>query len=167
MGIEQYVSLQVIGLERPEMKLVNSSPEKCSASVQRLNRALMNLILAFMVLPGCSAPAQAVYGSILGTVTDNTGAVVQNAEITVTDLAKGTSVKAQTNDSGQYTVQHLIPDAYKVEATAPGFSKTTVDNILVYADTAPKADIELSVGQVSNSVTVTSAAPLLEMTAHL
>ena len=109
-----------------------------------------------------SASAQAVYGSILGTVTDNTGAVVQNADITVTDLAKGTLVKAQTNDSGQYTVQHLIPDTYKVEATAPGFSKTTVDNILVYADTAPKADIQLSIGHVSNSVTVTSASPLLE-----
>jgi hypothetical protein len=148
--------------ETEEMKVIISSSETCAASVKTLSRALMVSIIVGMALMAHSASAQAVYGSIVGTATDNTGAIVQNADITVTDVAKGTLVKAQTNDSGQYTVQHLIPDTYKVEATAPGFSKTTVDNILVYADTAPKVDIQLSIGEVSNSVTVTSAAPLLE-----
>jgi hypothetical protein len=144
------------------MKSMNFTPEKCSGSGRQFAFALVVVAIMWMALMAQSAPAQAVYGSILGTVTDNTGAVVPNADVTVTDVSKGTSVKVQTNESGQYTAQHLIPDTYKVEATAPGFSKSTLDGVIVYADTAPKADIRLSVGQVANAVTVTSAAPLLE-----
>ena len=113
----------------------------------------------------CLAPAghaQAIYGSIFGTVTDNTGAVVPNATVKVTDVAKGTSTTVESNASGQYTAQHLIPDVYKVEVTAAGFSTSSLDNVIVYADTAPKADIQLSIGAANSTVTVSSAAPLLE-----
>ena len=103
-----------------------------------------------------------MYGSIFGTVTDNTGAVVPGATITVTDVSKGTSVTAQTDASGGYLVQHLIADTYQVSAEAKGFSKTSVDNVLVYVDTQPKVDIKLAVGEVNNTVTVTGGAPLLE-----
>src|ERR1700730_18344592 len=78
------------------------------------------------------AHAQAVYGTIFGTVTDKTGAVVPNAAITVTDITKGTAVTAQTNDSGEFRVQHLIPDTYRVEAEASGFAKSRVDNVAVF-----------------------------------
>jgi hypothetical protein len=108
-----------------------------------------------------SADAQAVYGSIIGTVTDNTGAVVPNATVKITDVAKGTSITVQTNGSGEYTVQHLIPDVYQVDVTAAGFTPGAVNNVVVYADTAPKADIKLTVGGASSTVTVTTAAPLL------
>jgi len=106
--------------------------------------------------------AQAVYGSVFGTVTDSSGAVVPNATITVIDVAKGTSETAQSNEDGQYRVQHLIPDTYTVSAEAKGFNKVTTENVIVYADTAPKVDITLTVGSVSNTVNVTSAAPLLQ-----
>jgi hypothetical protein len=109
-----------------------------------------------------SARAQAVYGSIFGTVTDNTGAVVPNAPVTVINIAKGTTVSAQTSASGDYRVQHLIPDTYRVEVEAPGFTKSTTDNVVVYADTSPKVDLQLSVAGATNTVTVSSAAPLLQ-----
>ncbi len=108
------------------------------------------------------AGAQAVYGSIFGTVTDKTGAVVPNATITVTDISKGTSVTGNTDASGGYLIQHLIVGTYKVQAEAPGFSKTVVDNVVVYVDTQPKVDIKLTVGAVSDTVSVTGGAPLLE-----
>jgi hypothetical protein len=108
-----------------------------------------------------SGHAQAVYGSIFGTVTDNGGAVVPNATVKITDVAKGTSTTVQTNGSGEYTVQHLIPDIYQVDVTAAGFAPGTVNNVVVYADTAPKADVKLVVGTASSTVTVTTAAPLL------
>ncbi len=111
--------------------------------------------------PVLPANAQAVYGSIFGTVTDNTGAVVPNANVTVTDIAKGTSIVVHSNDSGQYTAQHLIPDTYKIDVEAPGFNKTTIGSVVVFADTAPKADVQLAVGAVANTVTVTTSAPLL------
>src|SRR6202051_1731923 len=74
--------------------------------------------------------AQAVYGSVFGTVTDSSGAVVPNATVTVTDVAKGTSETAQSNESGQYRVQHLIPDTYTVAAEAKGFNKVTTENVI-------------------------------------
>src|SRR6266702_6314820 len=64
---------------------------------------------------------QAVYGSIYGTVADPTGAIVPNATVTVSDVAKGTSVTVQSNGSGEFTADHLIPDVYDVKATAAGF----------------------------------------------
>jgi hypothetical protein len=109
-----------------------------------------------------AARAQAVYGSIFGTVTDNSGAVVPNATVTVTDVAKGTSVTAQTSGDGQYRVQHLIPDTYRVDAEASGFNKVTANNVVVYADTSPKVDLSLQVGAAATTVTVSSGAPLLQ-----
>jgi hypothetical protein len=82
--------------------------------------------------------------------------------ITVTDVSKGTSVSAKSNGSGLYRVQHLIPDIYSVEADATGYSKTLVNNVVVYADTAPEVNLQLEVGAVSSTVTVTGGAPLLE-----
>jgi len=108
------------------------------------------------------AEAQAVYGSIFGTVTDTTGAVVANATVTVTDVAKGTTVTAQSDSNGEYRVQHLIPDTYNVSATGANFKTVTAENVIVYADTAPKVDLTLTPGSTQESVTVTSAAPLLQ-----
>ncbi|MGC1869733.1 MAG: TonB-dependent receptor [Acidobacteriaceae bacterium] len=126
---------------------------------RRVLIALVVLILAGLYLP--SAYSQAVYGTIFGTVTDPTGAVIPNATITVTDISKNVSVTAKTNGSGDYQVQHLIPDVYRVQATATGFNAGTVEHVQVFADTQPKVDIKLTAGAVTNTVHVTSAAPLL------
>jgi hypothetical protein len=120
--------------------------------------SLSSLVSSFVP----SATAQAVYGSIFGTIADNTGAVVPNATITVTDVAKGTSVTAQSDASGGYRVQHLIPDTYRVDVDAQGFSKSTADNVVVYADTSPKVDLQLSPAGATTTVTVSSASPLLQ-----
>ncbi len=66
----------------------------------------------FIMLLSSTSHGQAVYGSIYGTVVDNTGAAIPGANITVTDANKGTSVTAQSNASGEYSVEHLIPDPY-------------------------------------------------------
>src|SRR6266700_3817805 len=99
--------------------------------------AIFGVAFAISFLP-CPqvALAQAVYGSIFGTITDSTGAVVPNATVTVTDVAKGTTVNVQTGASGEYRVQHLIPDTYTVSIQATGFKTATTDNVIVYADTA-------------------------------
>jgi outer membrane receptor protein involved in Fe transport len=124
--------------------------------------ARLVLLAAYVSSVPQIASAQAVYGSVFGTITDSTGAVVPNATVTVTNVAKGTSETALSNESGQYRVQHLIPDTYTVSAEASGFNRVTTENVIVYADTVPKVDITLGVGTVSNTVNVTSAAPLLQ-----
>src|SRR6202167_4944254 len=118
------------------------------------------LLAMFALVP--AALGQAVYGSIFGTITDTTGAVVPNATITVTDVSKNTSVSTQSGGDGEYRVQLLIPDTYRVDVDATGFAKATQDNVVVYADTAPKVDLKMSVGAASATVTVTGGPPLLE-----
>ena len=98
------------------------------------------LLLSSALLSSCTLHAQAVYGSLYGTVTDASGAVVPNATVTVTDVTKGTTVTVTANASGDYTVDHLIPDTYNLKVTAAGFQGFEADAITVHADESPKID---------------------------
>ena len=134
-----------------------------TSSYQRTSRiSFFAFVLCGVLAASLHGGAQAVYGTIFGTVTDASGAVVPNAAITITDVSKGTTTSATTNGSGEYRVQHLIPDTYRVDAEASGFTKTAVENVVVYADTAPKVDVKLSVGSTANNVVVNGGASLLE-----
>jgi Carboxypeptidase regulatory-like domain/TonB dependent receptor-like, beta-barrel len=109
------------------------------------------------------ARAQAIYGSIYGTVTDTTGAVIPGATITVTDVSKGTSVTATSNGTGDFTVDHLIPDIYDLKVTAKGFKDFETTGIQVLAGTAPRISPKLEVGAAAQTVTVSaSTVPLLQ-----
>jgi hypothetical protein len=77
--------------------------------------------MAWCVLAPTPTSAQAVYGSIFGTITDQSGATVIGAKLTVTSLQKGSESETTTNKTGNYTVTHLIPDQYDVRVEAPGF----------------------------------------------
>ena len=80
------------------------------------------------------ASAQAVYGSIFGTITDPSGAAVAGAKVVVTSATKGTTVEATTNADGNYSVTHLIPDTYNIRAEGSGFKAFETKNISVSAD---------------------------------
>lgn len=112
------------------------------------------LLMGGALLSSGSLHAQAVYGSLYGTVTDASGAVVPNATITVTDVAKGTTVTVTANASGDYTVDHLIPDTYNLKVTAAGFEGFEADAIPVFADQSPKIDASLKAGSSAQTVTV-------------
>ncbi|HUM06503.1 MAG TPA: TonB-dependent receptor [Terriglobales bacterium] len=109
-----------------------------------------------------TAHAQAVYGSILGTVTDPQGAAVANAKITVTNQRKGTSDTTTTNESGNYSATHLIPDIYTVSAEAAGFKVVQAKDVIVSADAGSRVDLTFQVGGASETVEVTAEAPQLK-----
>ena len=114
--------------------------------------ALLAIVCLFT---NATARAQSVYGSVFGTVTDKTGAVVPGATVTVTDEGKGTSISVVTNGTGDYTASHLIPDTYDVSVTANGFKKSVTKGIIVLADTSPRSDVSLAVsGAGAETVTV-------------
>jgi outer membrane receptor protein involved in Fe transport len=97
---------------------------------------------------------QAVYGSIFGTITDTTAAAVPDATVTVTDEAKGTSVSVQSNGSGEFTVEHLIPDIYDVKVEAKGFKGYEQKGIQLFADTSVKVTAALSAGGSEQTIEV-------------
>jgi hypothetical protein len=104
---------------------------------------------------------QAVYGSIFGTVTDSSGAVVQNAKVTVTDESKGTSATYVTNLSGNFSVINLLPDTYDVKVEAPGFGPAESQHVQVAADTGVRIDLTIKPGSQTQTVQVTTEAPQL------
>lgn len=131
------------------------------SGILRFSLALAAMLaLVWIGMP--RANAQAVYGSIYGTVTDKTNAVIPNATVTVTDITKGTVQTTQSNESGEYRVQHLIPDSYRVEAEAKGFTKASVEPVTVFADTAPEVNLALGVGSTAETVTVQGGTTLLQ-----
>ena len=87
-----------------------------------------------------SALGQAIYGSILGTVTDPTGAAVNNAKVTAISQTKNVSTEVASNESGNYSVTHLIPDVYTVRIEAQGFKVLEFKDIQVSADTGARVD---------------------------
>jgi hypothetical protein len=106
--------------------------------------------------------AQAVFGSIFGTVTDATGAAISNATVTVTDVDKGISQTVQTNESGNYRIDRLVPDKYTVKVTAAGFTTAETDAVEVVANGAPKVDETMVITGTTQQVTVSSAPPALQ-----
>jgi len=124
--------------------------------------AFVLLAMLFVVTTTTPASAQAVYGNIIGTVTDPQGAAVPNAKITVTNVRKGTSDTATTNEQGNYSVTHLIPDTYDVSVSAQGFKTASNKGVSVSADSSAHVDIPLALGATSEAVEVTAEAPQLK-----
>src|SRR5271154_1675571 len=113
--------------------------EKMTKHVTTVVVVCLCICLATFTPP--TAQAQAVYGSILGTVTDPQGAAVANAKVTVVDERKGTSDAATTNDSGNYSVTHLIPDTYTIRVESQGFKTIEQKGIIVDADASARIDV--------------------------
>jgi hypothetical protein len=130
-----------------------------------MKRSVWILVAAFSLLSSLWVPSalgQAVYGSILGSVSDPSGAAVNGAKITVTSQTKNVSTDVTSNDSGNYDVTHLIPDTYVVRIEAQGFKILEYKNIQVSADTGVRVDGKFQVGGSSETVEVTSEAPQLK-----
>src|SRR5437763_15449023 len=117
--------------------------------------------LAFLVCTN-TASGQAVYGSIIGTVTDPQGNAVAGAKVTVTSVTKSFTYDTTTNESGNYSVTHLIPDTYKIKVEASGFKVLEIPSVGVSADNAAHVDAQLQVGAVTQSIGVTGEVPPLQ-----
>ncbi len=106
--------------------------------------------------------SQAVTASLVGTITDASGAAVPNAKITITETNTGVSRTAQTNGSGNYTFSNLPPGTYSVTAEQSGFKKESRAGVDVVVDTTVRVDLALQPGQVSETIDVTAEAPALK-----
>src|SRR5229473_3416351 len=124
--------------------------------------AMLTICVCLVTLTAQPVWGQAVYGSIIGTVTDPQGAAVANAKVTVTNQRKGTTDTTTSNDSGNYSVTHLIPDVYTVRVEAPGFKASEQKDVIVSADAAANVPLQFQVGGTSETVEVTAEAPQLK-----
>jgi len=119
------------------------------------------LVMLFALLP-IQLKAQSFYGSIVGTVTDASGAVVAGANVTATNIGTNEKQTAQTDASGNYRFVNLLPANYKVDVEKSGFKRLTRPSVAVQVDAVARIDIALQVGATSETVEVTTQAPLLQ-----
>ena len=100
---------------------------------------------------------QAVYGSIAGTITDTSGAVVPGATVTITSKERNTTDVVETNESGLYVKDRLLPGTYEVKIEKQGFKAGLVTSLVVNVDRQTNADLTLEPGQVTETVTISAA----------
>jgi hypothetical protein len=129
-----------------------------------MSKTTRNLLLSLLVVStaGLLFAQGGANGTILGTVTDNSGAVVANASVDVTNLATDVSNHTVTGSSGDYTVPYLKPGTYRVTVQAPGFQKSVVDNIGLVVAQQARVDVTVKPGQVNESIEVQAAAVALD-----
>ena len=127
-----------------------------------LRPILGSVFVVFMLAFSQVLLGQAVNGTLLGTVTDSSGAAVPNAKVTATDVGTGIIHPSATNESGNYTFPDLQPGVYSVTVEAKGFKKITQQNITLLSNTTVRVDLALTLGNVTESVTVTTEPPQLQ-----
>ena len=109
-----------------------------------------------------TARGQATSGSISGFVTDNSGAAIPQAKVSVKDEGTGVVTQATTNGSGFYNVTHIIAGTYTVTASAEGFKAFSKQHIQLQIDSTVRADAHLEPGATAEQVTVTATPAALK-----
>jgi hypothetical protein len=117
--------------------------------------------LLLVAIPS-NAPAQMNTGTVLGSVTDPTGAAVADAEVTVTDVSTSISKKTTTDSAGNYVVPYLVSGFYEISAQKEGFKKTTRTGITIQVDQKARVDLPLQLGAVTDRIEVTGEATLVK-----
>ncbi len=106
--------------------------------------------------------AQVDQGAVTGTVQDNTGATIPDAQVTLTNTDNGLVLQGKADSSGVYVFSPVKIGHYKVTVSHPGFSTTTQENVLVDVQQRREVDITLQAGEVNTVVDVTTAPPILQ-----
>jgi hypothetical protein len=128
------------------------------------SRSLRGVLFAVAWLMTAAIPScgQATAGQIVGQVTDLTGALIRGATIALIDEDKGVTFTGLTDESGNYTVLGVPPGIYSVIATSPGFAQSKLTHAVLAIDQHMALNFRLRVGDVSASVEVTEAPPVLQ-----
>ncbi len=125
----------------------------------RISLLLLGLLTIFTV---ADLNAQQVSATLIGTVTDPSGATVPNASVTATQVSTGIVRKVNTTSDGVYTIPYLAPGTYRVEIEAAGFKKVIRENVNLPVSSSIRVDAALEPGAITETVQVTSEAPPLQ-----
>ena len=132
-----------------------------TSGLRNVGLALLSVALLAGLLPRPLA-AQTVAGTILGTVTDTTGAVVAGAKVTLTNEGTQYTRTVVTDAIGEYTAPQLPTGTYTVLAEMTGFKATALSNVEVGVDQRVRINVTLEVGAMTESVKIEASTPLLQ-----
>jgi hypothetical protein len=121
----------------------------------RLRTFVVTLLLFFVSI--APVVAQEAGGTIVGTVTDPSGAALASANVTIKNVATGVARNSTTNEDGVYTAPNLIPGTYEITITATGFATTEVQGVGLLGGERREVNAVMKLGQVSDKVSVVSS----------
>ena len=119
------------------------------------------LVFALTALPS-TLTAQVLYGSLVGNVTDNTGAALPGATVTITHLETNTTREMVTDGTGSYRFTTVQPGRYTVTINMQGFSTASRSDVQVTLNNVTRVDVSMQLGQLTETVTVEAATQLLQ-----
>jgi hypothetical protein len=128
--------------------------------VRRLSIRIGILIMLGLTAVADAAWAQSTFGTVLGTVADASGGLVQKASVVITNVDENTTRVAETDARGEYQASNLKPGRYRVEVIAQGFEPFTTSEVVLTARQTLRVDAALRVGTVSETVSVTNAGAI-------
>ncbi len=144
--------------------LDSSSPRFTAAeTVATLNRKFLAVSLAAVLavlIPG--ALGQSFTASLIGNVTDATGAVVPNVALMAINLATNITTEARSDAAGRFVVSPLVPGTYRLEASAPGFRKFIQSGITLAVGQQARVDVAMVIGEITENVTVEASLSTIE-----
>lgn len=123
----------------------------------------MLVALSAMLLGTSTAAAQQITGSVTGTILDQSGAVVPQATVVLTNVGTGQSTTQQSNDAGRFVFNQVSPGDYQVKVNLGGFAPATTGTFAVAVGRTTSVDVTLQTGAVTESVTVTGSALALDV----
>ena len=129
-----------------------------------MTRVAGYLLICFCLALPCFTPrasGQTTFGSITGTITDQSGAVIPAARITVTNVATGVPRHITGSRDGIYAITDLPPGVYRLQVEAPGFSTQERTGIALDANRVLNIDAQLTVGSAATRVEISAAAPAI------
>src|SRR3954468_4725416 len=128
-------------------------------------RGVRRVLVTLMLIAACSSRmvnAQAVSGTIVGTVTDSSGSVIPTAKVTIVNEGTGLTRTLQADANGEFTAPSLPTGHYTVIAELTGFKTLTLSNIELSVDQHARIDLKLEVGAMTESVSVEATSPLVQ-----
>lgn len=134
--------------------MINSPyPIRCATALRTIAAMLLLFTFSFARLA-----AQEAGGTIVGTVSDPSGAAVASANVTIKNVATGVERNSTTNPDGVYTAPNLIPGTYEVSVFSPGFATAVVQGVGLLAGERREVNVTMKLGQASDRVTVVGSA---------
>ncbi len=130
--------------------------------MKRLGLSQVTTIVTCLIVFSTLSLGQGTRGTITGVVKDATGAVVPGADIVIVEKGSGVETKSLSTDAGVYRAPYLPPGQYRVSASKSGFKTAVRDNVDVLVTQTVTLDFNLETGEISEQITVSSEAPLLE-----
>ena len=158
----------VTAIKVPGIAIFGAGRGYAQATLKPSRALISGVVLGFAGLVGTVAlssgtlHAQNAYGSAVGTITDNSGAIIGGATVTLTDVDTGDTRTDTTNSAGDYQFVNLVPGNYRVDVQNTGFKRFTRINVVVEVGGSTRVDAALEVGNITQSVEVSSQPPLLE-----